>query len=160
MSTKQYAGFWLRFVALIIDTIIVNILQSFIIIPVLGMIGLSFASGYDFNFEDIPQDEAIGMLVAIFSAISTMALLSTTIQILYYSLMESSKHQATIGKLALGLQVTGMNGERLDFLKALLRNISKIISSLLMMIGFLIAGFTEKKQALHDIIASTLVVKK
>jgi uncharacterized RDD family membrane protein YckC len=74
--------------------------------------------------------------------------------------MESSKFQASIGKLALGLVVTDANGAKLDFTKALIRNLSKIISGVIFCVGFIMAGFTDKKQALHDIIASTLVVKK
>jgi uncharacterized RDD family membrane protein YckC len=74
--------------------------------------------------------------------------------------MESSKYQATVGKLALGLIVTDMNGGKLDFVKALIRNVSKIVSTITLLIGYIIAAFTEKKQALHDIIAGTLVVKK
>jgi uncharacterized RDD family membrane protein YckC len=74
--------------------------------------------------------------------------------------MESSKMQATIGKLALGLKVTDLEGNKLDFTKALVRNLSRIVSNLTMLIGYIIAAFTEKKQALHDIIAGTLVLKK
>jgi uncharacterized RDD family membrane protein YckC len=82
------------------------------------------------------------------------------IQTLYYSLMESSNHQASIGKIVLGLKVTDLNGNKIDFTKALVRNLSKIISSLILMIGYLMAAFTDKKQALHDMVANTLVVKK
>ncbi len=74
--------------------------------------------------------------------------------------MEASKYQGTIGKIALGLIVTDANGGKLDFTKALVRNLCKIISSLIFCIGYIMAGFTEKKQGLHDIIAGTLVVKK
>lgn len=65
-----------------------------------------------------------------------------------------------MGKLALGLIVTDENGGKLDLVKALIRNVSKIISSMILLIGYIMAGFTEKKQALHDIIAKTLVVRK
>jgi uncharacterized RDD family membrane protein YckC len=74
--------------------------------------------------------------------------------------MESSSKQATVGKMVLGIKVTDLDGNKLDFVKALVRNLCKIISSLIMCIGYIMAGFTEKKQALHDMIASTLVVKK
>jgi len=87
-------------------------------------------------------------------------ILSLTIQILYSTLMESSKLQATVGKLALGLKVTDLQGNKLDFVKALVRNLCKIISNFTLLIGYIMAGFTEKKQALHDMIASTLVLKK
>ena len=83
-----------------------------------------------------------------------------TIQTLYFSFMESSKYQASIGKIVLGLKVTDVNGSPLDFTKALVRNLCKILSSMILLIGYLMAAFTEKKQALHDMIAGTLVVKK
>jgi len=79
---------------------------------------------------------------------------------LYYALMESSKHQATIGKLALGLKVTDMNGQRISFARATGRYFGKIISGMILLIGYIMAGFTEKKQALHDIMANCLVVKR
>jgi uncharacterized RDD family membrane protein YckC len=62
--------------------------------------------------------------------------------------------------MALGLIVTDTNGAKLDFTKALIRNLCKIISSLILCIGYIMAGFTDKKQGLHDMIANTLVVKK
>ena len=68
--------------------------------------------------------------------------------------------QATIGKMALGIIVTDMNGAKLTLSKAFVRNLSRILSNLTMLIGYIIAAFTEKKQALHDIIAGTIVVKK
>jgi uncharacterized RDD family membrane protein YckC len=62
--------------------------------------------------------------------------------------------------MVLGLKVTDVNDGKLDFIKALVRNLSKIISGMILLIGYIMAGFTEKKQALHDMIAGTLVVKK
>jgi uncharacterized RDD family membrane protein YckC len=74
--------------------------------------------------------------------------------------MESSPQQATLGKMALGLKVTDLQGERLSFARATGRYFGKIVSSLILFVGFMMAGWTEKKQALHDIMAGTLVVKK
>jgi uncharacterized RDD family membrane protein YckC len=79
---------------------------------------------------------------------------------LYYALLESSPHQATIGKLAVGIKVTDENGNRVTLLRASGRHFAKIISAMILMIGFIMAGFTEKKQALHDMIANCLVIKK
>jgi len=79
---------------------------------------------------------------------------------LYYALMESSEKQATVGKLAMGIKVTDMQGNRLSFGQATGRHFAKIISGLTLLIGYIMAGFTEKKQALHDIIVNCLVVKK
>jgi uncharacterized RDD family membrane protein YckC len=78
---------------------------------------------------------------------------------LYYAIMESSSYQATIGKMAFGIMVTDLNGNRISFFKASNRYFAKVLSALLLGFGFIIAGFTPKKQALHDIIAGCLVVK-
>lgn len=80
--------------------------------------------------------------------------------ILYYSLMESSKYMGTLGKLALGIKVTDENGEKLSFLRSLGRNAAKILSAFTLMIGFLMAGWTQKKQGLHDIISRCLITLK
>jgi len=79
---------------------------------------------------------------------------------LYYTLMESSSRQATVGKLALGMIVTDLDGNRISFGRANGRFWGKILSGLTLYIGFILAGFTERKQALHDMLAGCLVVKK
>ncbi len=79
---------------------------------------------------------------------------------LYYALMESSTRQATLGKQALGIIVTDMQGNRISFNQATGRYFAKLISGFILCIGYIMAGFTEKKQALHDIIANCLVVSK
>lgn len=78
---------------------------------------------------------------------------------LYFSIMESSKAQATIGKMALSLKVTDMEGNRISFGRATGRFFGKFISEIILMIGFMMAGWTEKKQALHDMMADTLVIR-
>ena len=77
---------------------------------------------------------------------------------LYYSYMESSKYQATLGKLALGIKVTDVRGGSIDFSKALLRNLSKYLSAFILYIGYIMIIFDDRKQGLHDKIADTLVV--
>lgn len=79
---------------------------------------------------------------------------------LYYAQMESSRYQATIGKIAMGIKVTDEHGHRLDFSKALLRNLSKILSSAILGIGYIMIVFDARNQGLHDKIADTLVVKQ
>ena len=158
MNTN-YAGFWMRFVAIIIDGIIIGIIQTFVIVPILAAVGFGFVSTTSTMDMSDPNNVA-GMVGAIMALAGAYWILSMCIQVLYFSFMESSKWQATIGKMALGLTVTDMNGLRLDFGKAFVRNICKIISNFTLLIGYIMAGFTDKKQALHDIIAGTLVVKK
>jgi uncharacterized RDD family membrane protein YckC len=153
---KNYAGFWLRLVAILIDGIILSILQFVVLAPILAAIGIG-ASNEIANGSDADTVALAAQLAALFG---TVGLIGQAVNILYFSFMESSKYQATVGKLALGLIVTDLNGGKLDFVKALIRNVSKIISTITLGIGYLLAAFTDKKQALHDMIASTLVVKK
>ena len=79
---------------------------------------------------------------------------------LYFAGMESSRHQATLGKLALGIKVTDNEGRRLAFGHALGRWFSTSLSYLTFYIGFLMAAFTERKRALHDMVSSTQVVDR
>lgn len=78
---------------------------------------------------------------------------------LYFALMESSTYQATLGKIVLGIKVTDVHGNRLNFSRALLRNLSKIISGIILFIGYLMILFDSKKQGLHDKIADAYVVR-
>lgn len=128
----EYAGFWSRVAALIVDNAIITILGIAL------MIGAASVG-----------DAAV--------AIANFALF--LIAFLYWPLMESSERQATLGKQLLGIQVTDVNGARLTFVRSLLRNLAKIISSLPFGLGFLLAAFTARRQALHDIITKCLVVR-
>ena len=143
-----YGGFWLRFCAYIIDAIITGI-PSFII----GMVVEFAAASANTN----PTGQPTGAQVAI-SLLANVA--SIVIAWLYWSMFESSAYQATPGKMLLGLRVTDMNGQRISFGRATGRHFAKFISSLICAIGYIMAGFTERKQGLHDQIAGTLVVMK
>ena len=160
-EVKEYAGFWLRFVALIIDGIIVGVVYAFVVTPIFAVLGFGFASAAEgLESGTFSDEEAIGMFGMLTGIIMTVSLVVQVLYILYFSIMESSKYQGTVGKLAVGIKVTNVNGERVSFGTALVRNLGKIISQIILYIGFLMAAFTEKKQGLHDIIASTLVLKK
>lgn len=143
---NAYAGFWQRFVAALIDGILMNIAQMI----VFSVFGLGAVSSFNAEmFEDgIP------------SSFWMVSLVSTGINVMYYAYFESSEKQATLGKQAMGLVVTGMNGERISMANAVGRYFSKIPSAMILGIGFLMQPFTQKKQALHDMIAGTLVYKK
>ncbi len=78
---------------------------------------------------------------------------------LYFALMEAGPMQGTLGKKVCGLIVTDLEGNRLSFLRATGRYFAKILSSMILGIGFLMAGFTARKQGLHDMAAGTLVYK-
>lgn len=86
--------------------------------------------------------------------------ITTIIAWLYFAIMESSDKGATFGKQALGLRVTDLDGGRISFGRATGRYFGKILSQIILYIGYIMAGFTEKKQGLHDIVAGCLVVRK
>jgi uncharacterized RDD family membrane protein YckC len=130
LEDAQYAGFLKRAAAAIIDSLIIGNFGRII-------------GGMILSPEDIK-----------------LAGLSAILGWLYYALMESSKYQGTIGKMFLKIKVIDLDGNRVDFLKASIRHFSKFLSGIILGIGFLMVLWTDRKQALHDIIAKTLVVNK
>ncbi len=76
---------------------------------------------------------------------------------LYEAFMESSSYQATLGKMIFGMKVTDLNGNRISFGRATGRHFAKWLSGLILCIGYMMVGFTERKQGLHDMLAGTLV---
>jgi uncharacterized RDD family membrane protein YckC len=157
MENLKYAGFWWRFLAYLIDAIIIGAFQWIVVVPFLALIGISAASAASNGFN---ETEAIGMAGAFIGAAMVTYLLLIVIMWLYFALMESSKFQGTVGKIALGIIVTDLEGNRISFARATGRYFGKILSSMIFMIGYILAGFTQKKQALHDMLAGTLVWKK
>ncbi|MGH9704726.1 MAG: RDD family protein [Candidatus Acidiferrales bacterium] len=157
MYRPLYAGFWLRVVAYFIDALIIGIPFGVIILVLLA--GTGVMAGIQ-NIHPGDSPDAIFALLgvgAIFGAI-ILALVGSW---LYYAWCESSAWQATFGKKALGLYVTNMQGQRITFGRASGRFFAKIITGMILLgIGYMLAGFTEKKQALHDMIASCLVMRK
>jgi uncharacterized RDD family membrane protein YckC len=79
---------------------------------------------------------------------------------LYFALMESSSRQGTLGKMALGIKVTDLSGNAISFGRATVRHFGKILSTIILLAGYLMVAFTAKKQGLHDMIAGCLVVKQ
>jgi uncharacterized RDD family membrane protein YckC len=143
-----YAGFWLRLFAYLIDTFLLGIVIGLAILrPMMDRAGIT---------PDNPWILITGTSRQIFA----INLATSMASWLYWALMESSVWQATLGKKVLGLMVTDLEGRRVSFARASGRYFGKILSVLSLLFGFAMAGFTEKKQALHDIIAGCLVVKK
>lgn len=101
-----------------------------------------------------------GGLATVIGNTTSSSLASFVLSALYYVVMETSDYQGTLGKIALGIKVVDLDGNKLDYTKAIVRYLSKILSALILCIGYIMAAFTEKKQGLHDLIAGTLVVKK
>lgn len=153
----RYAGFWLRFVAYIIDDIILSFVGFLVSIPFIG--GIIFSAIGIGEHSEFDEKTALG-IAGILGSILGLILVIFLMGWLYFSLMESSKNQATLGKMALGLKVTDMEGGRISFARATGRYFGKIISGMILYIGYILAGITEKKQALHDMMAACLVVKK
>ena len=124
-GVARYAAFWERFVAQVIDVVILSVATGTVFTATFGA----------------------GMAVGFFAPW------------LYEAFMTSSEWQATVGKRVMSIVVTDLNGNRMSFARATGRHFAKYISVFLLGIGFVIAAFTAKKQALHDMIAETLVMK-
>jgi uncharacterized RDD family membrane protein YckC len=136
----RYAGFWLRFVAAVIDSIIISII-AYILVSLLGLNNLELTQSY-YDALNSPS-----------------TLLHTGIFWLYFAVLESSPLQATFGKKILGLRVTDDCGNRISFLRACGRYLGKIVSAFIFMIGFIMVAFSSRKQGLHDKMANCYVVK-
>ncbi len=189
----QYAGFWRRLGAALIDGVVVG--SPFVIISVIVAIcAIGAPAGPVVNPSGVggPQAELgfgaiFCLVIAIAQAGESMAtgtlgllflprlisgqwylrplLLVVSLSVaflllpwLYQAIMESSSKQATLGKMLLKIKVTDLDGQRISFWKATARHFSKILSTLTLLAGYLMAGWTNKKQALHDKIAGCLVV--
>jgi uncharacterized RDD family membrane protein YckC len=153
-----YAGFWLRVVAALIDGVITSIALSVLLVP------LFFLAGFEAHINGMIQhhgqpDPAI--IAGLIGMILVFATVSVLIQWLYHAYLESGEKQATWGKQALGLYVTDLMGNPITFGRASGRFFAKMVTGMIPFgIGYIMAGFTERKQALHDMIASCLVLRR
>jgi len=148
MVGVRYGGFWIRVVAAIIDAIIVRVVVS----PVhlfFGSLGVAGMMG-----GGIPHPAGLAILGGGVTLIA-----AAFASWLYEAFMESSSYQATLGKMICGMKVTDLNGNRISFERATGRHFAKWLSGMILGIGYIMVGFTERKQGLHDLIAGTLVPK-
>ncbi|MEO8189138.1 MAG: RDD family protein [Acidobacteriota bacterium] len=143
----SYAGFWIRAAAAVIDCLILLLLWF----ATDAMIRLAAGVPVSPIWK-----ESSGATIGLNCAENFVELV---VWWLYVALSESSAAQATIGKRALRLRVTDTAGRRISFARASSRNFAKILSSLILFIGFVMAAFTRRKQALHDLMAETVVLK-
>jgi uncharacterized RDD family membrane protein YckC len=156
-----YAEFWLRAVAYLLDSIIMGaaVIPLFIVFAM-----MTGAAAHLHNWEDLPrngQPPDPALVAAILSAVFMMAAVALLITWLYHAYFESSTWQATPGKKVMSIYVTDLNGQRLSFLHATGRFFSKIVTGLIpFFLGYIMAAFTERRQALHDMIAGTLVLRR
>jgi uncharacterized RDD family membrane protein YckC len=143
-SGVGYGGFWIRVVAAIIDAILVRVVVSPIHL-VFGGLGLAgMMSGI----------HPLGLAI-LGGGVTLIATLFGSW--LYEAFMESSSYQATLGKMIFGMKVTDLNGNRISFERATGRHFAKWLSAMILFIGYIMVGFTERKQGLHDLLAGTLV---
>jgi uncharacterized RDD family membrane protein YckC len=157
MQTLQLADGGKRFIAFLIDIILIWIVQT-IIVSILGTIGIAGLASTD--MDNMGDGQTAALMAYLMGAGLTIQLIFFVVQVAYFTIMESSESQATLGKRAMNLIVADENGVRLSTQQALIRNISRVVSGIICLIGYFMAFFTEKKQALHDIIAKTNVYTK
>ncbi|MCD4769814.1 MAG: RDD family protein, partial [Bacteroidales bacterium] len=148
---------WLRFVAYIIDDLIMGFVGFIVSLPFIG--GIIFSAIGIGEHADFDEKTALGV-AGIIGSVVGLVIVIAVMGWLYFALMESSKTQATLGKMALSLKVTDMEGNPISFGRATGRYFGKIISGMILYIGYILAGLTEKKQALHDMMAGCLVIRK
>lgn len=139
-----YAGFWLRAGAYFIDILLLSMVLLIFFRPQVS--------------PNMDMDQLLEVMRRFQSDTRLMAA-QFFLAWFYFALLESSPWQATLGKKAFRLRVTDLNGQRLSFFRASFRHFAKILSELTFLIGFLLAGFTPRKQALHDLIGRCLVVR-
>ena len=146
----------MRLLAAIIDGVLLAIVNIIILVPFLGLVGLTAAA----HATDADMDSGEGgLMIALLSTYLISMLAVAVAGWLYFALMESSAKGATLGKIALGLRVVDLNGNRIGFGRATGRYFGKLISGAILFLGYIMAAFTQQKQALHDIIAGCLVVR-
>ena len=138
----RYGGFWRRVISYLIDMTVISLVAKAITIGEYQADVL-----YSLDLTDL----AVGTITTVFTWV---------VSLIYFPLMESSYWQATVGKLAMGLMVTDANGLRITAGRAFGRYFAKFISGIIIGIGFLMAGFTAGKRALHDMIAGTYVIER
>ena len=152
----DYGGFWLRFLAYLIDGAVITLGIFVVAIPLVFLTGLGTLLS-QFHPEEDFNDAGFWLITAVISLLATVGLAVTW---LYHALMESSEWQATVGKKVLDLVVTDMAGRRVSFWRATGRHFGKMVSMMIYPIGHLMAGFTQQKQALHDMIAGCLILRR
>ncbi|HJX85418.1 MAG TPA: RDD family protein [Candidatus Angelobacter sp.] len=148
-AALPYAGFWIRLLAFMIDRILLGIIFTPFTLVFMLPIMRSAIRG---EMDEGPPDW-------VFTTLPLLILAAILLQWLYDALLTSSTWQATLGKRILKLKVTDMEGNRISFGRATGRFFGKILSGMMCNIGYIMAAFTERKQALHDMIAGTLVWK-
>jgi len=152
------AGFWKRLAARLIDMLIISVLTIPIVIfymPKLEPFLLTYQQALASADIEYAQRAFSALTSEMVSVLSPIMLVVET---LYFSLQEASRYQATLGKRVLGIKVVNRNGERVSLLQSVARTLAKYVSGFIFCIGYLMAAFTRRKQALHDLVTDSFVV--
>ncbi|MBN2290031.1 MAG: RDD family protein [Candidatus Glassbacteria bacterium] len=162
MLQTRYASFLKRFIAYLVDKLMLGLLLVPLIFLIITDVGRSVVTN-PWMYMDWDFDAPL-FFKALFSTIPVTLLVGYILAYklvcwLYFALLESSPRQATLGKMLLGIFVADELGRRISFRRALGRNLARILSKLFCWLGYLMALFTERSQALHDLLASTLVLE-
>jgi uncharacterized RDD family membrane protein YckC len=150
-----YGGFWMRFLAHLIDHVILGAVAA----PLFFIMVLPTIVRIAREAEQNQEPPSPELIVTIVSSVFVYIALAFVGQWLYEALLTSSSWQGTIGKRVLRLKVVDEAGNRIGFGRATGRFFAKILSSMFFCIGFIMIGFTERKRGLHDMLANTLVMK-
>lgn len=149
-----YGGFWIRFLAHLVDHIILGAVAAPLFFVMVLPTILRIAQQADRDQEPSPE-----LIITIVSSVFVYIALAFVGQWLYEALLTSSSWQGTIGKKILRLKVVDEAGNRIGFGRATGRFFAKILSSMFFCIGFIMIGFTERKTGLHDMLAGTRVLR-
>jgi uncharacterized RDD family membrane protein YckC len=156
----HYAGFWRRLAALLIDMVILVLIAG----TVAAYLGLG--EGWRMLLAILRRQEVISDDGIVVTSLVPMPVVTCILVIfilipwLYFALLESSRNQATLGKMACRVQVSDLHGKQITFARATLRHFSKFLSVFLLYTGFFCIAYTRYSQGLHDIIAASLVLYK
>ena len=148
-----YGGFWRRTIAVILDGVLLNILLS----PLyLGWVWPVLMNAGRTRPDDMDPNQALTVVGTCLGYLAVVGLVETA----YFAFLESSSHQASLGKLAVGLKLTDLGGLRITFGKAVLRRVARTLTGFTFLIGFLMMLWTRRRQTLHDLMAGTLVLRR
>jgi uncharacterized RDD family membrane protein YckC len=155
-TSVRYAGFWWRVLASLIDTAVLFgvYFALFGAVRVLAPESM-YAGPLTLNGKVDVIDLALTLV-----PLMNLAMICSAIGWAYFVVLESSPLRGTLGKAALGLYVADTFGDPISFYRAFARNALKLLSSLVLCLGWIMPAFTPRKQALHDVLAGTLVLRR
>lgn len=142
VEQEQYASFWRRFRATLIDGVLLLLTTWFFSFVLNELI--------QGDVIQLPNDRAQNIIERLFNIL---------LRWLYFAGMESSAAQATFGKQAVGIRVADLNGDRISFARATGRYFAKLLNLLTLLVGYLMPLWTARRQALHDFVAGCVILR-